>query len=313
MKPIAIFPLYSIIMVTWAGCSKPSTEPNNYTYPKATLELLLKEDSTFFSYPVWSRSGSIYYIAHPQDTNPSDLWILNPETASKRLVKQGIEGPIAVSKDGKIALLEDINRLIVVDSTGEVQWQKEIGCWIISLAFSSDNEGIYLCKMENGQSPAHLLFVSLVDSTRIDTILQDAGPFRITQNDSFIVYTKQTSEGGNPIHIFYKYVLATGTKYLILKANYTEGFDINPISPEWLAIGKRGDGNYQFLGRRILLYNMNYGIGRIYEAHPYEESYIYVSSWSPDGEKVLLVVTPYIPGDPIIPFSTELWIAKDIQ
>jgi len=58
---------------------------------------------------------------------------------------------------------------------------------------------------------------------------------------------------------------------------------------------------------------MNYGIGRIYEAHPYEESYIYVSSWSPDGEKVLLVVTPYIPGDPIIPLSTELWIAKNIQ
>ena len=64
---------------------------------------------------------------------------------------------------------------------------------------------------------------------------------RITQNDSFIVYTKETSEGGNPMHIFYKYELATGIKYLILKANYTEGFDTNPISPEWLAIGKRGD------------------------------------------------------------------------
>jgi len=126
IKPIAILPLCFIIMVMWAGCSKPSTEPN-YTYPKATLELLLKENSTSFSYPVWSRYGSIYYIAHPQDTNPSDLWVLNPETVSKRLVKQGVEGPIAISKDGRIALLEDINRLIVVDSTGEVQWQKEIG------------------------------------------------------------------------------------------------------------------------------------------------------------------------------------------
>ena len=71
-------------------------------------------------------------------------------------------------------------------------------------------------------------------------------------------------EGGNPMHIFYKYELATGIKYLILKANYTEGFDTDSISPEWLAIGKRGDGNYQFLGRRILIFNKRNWISTAY-------------------------------------------------
>lgn len=297
--------------VSLIGCGRSSTGLE-YTYQEATLELLLKEDSTSFSCPIWASSGNIYYIASSEDTI-FELRELNPETGFNKLIKQGVIGPLAVSKDGKIAaLLDDMNTIIVMDSIGEILWEKDVEALVVSLAFSSDNEGLYLYRMSRGGSTEPIIFFSLNDSTVVDTVLLDAGPFKITANDSFLIYIKETTEGGNPIHTFYKYELATGTQYLILKVNYTEGFDINPVSPELLAIGKRGDGYYQFMGRRIFVYNMNFSIGKIFEAHPYEDCYIYVSSWSPDGDKVLLLVTPFIPDDPIIPLCPELWIAKDI-
>ncbi|MCK4235039.1 hypothetical protein KAU34_09340 [candidate division WOR-3 bacterium] len=293
-----------VILVT-SGCSKTST-PEPFEYPKATMELLLQEDSTSLSYAVWASSGRILYIAYPQDSDSSNLWELNPETGSSRLIKEDVDGPISVSNNGKIAAVENSNTIVVIDSTGEIFWQKYIGYWILSLAFSSDNNGIFFCKNDN------LLFVTLNDSSLIDTIILDAGPFRITQNDSIIIYRKESIQGGNTYHTYYKYKFFTGVTNLILKENYTEGFDINPVLTDILAIGVMGSGDYQFMGRRIFAYNMKHSIGRIFEAYPYDESYIYVSSWSPEGDKVLLIVTPYIQGDPIIPLSDELWIAKDI-
>jgi hypothetical protein len=159
-----------------------------------------------------------------------------------------------------------------------------------------------------------LLFISLTDSTHVDTVLNDIqlGSFRITKNDSAVIYINETEEGGEPYHLFYKYNIESRIESFILKEKYTEGFDVNPVSPEWLAIGKRGDGVYEFMGRRILLYNMNNGEKRLFEAYPYKKSYIYVNSWSPDGSKILLVVTPYLSGDPIRPLPTEIWIAKGL-
>ena len=308
---IPLFLILSSMVVGLIGCDKSSTAPP-YTYPEATLELLLKEDSTSFSCPEWAASGNIYYIASRKETI-FELWELDPGAGSKRFIKEGVVGPLAVSRDGKIAaLLENTKTVVVMDSTGEIVWEKEPEFLIVSLAFSSDNQGLYLYGEPGGYAPKPIIFFSLNDSTQVDTLLQDAGPFKISSNDSFLIYTKETTEGGNPIHTFYKYEIKTEMEYLILKVNHTEGFDINPVSHDLLALGKRGDGEEQFLGRRILLYHMDVSIGNIFEAHPYEESYIYLCSWSPEGERISIVVTPFIPGNPIIPLPSEIWIVKDI-
>lgn len=307
---LLIILLCLIVLITLLGC--PDFHNDNVQW--ATLELILREDSTSFFFPTWAPFGNIVYIMCSKDTTLSGLWMLNPETNTKRLIKQNIGGPIATSADGKIAGLS-FNTLIVFDTLGNTIWHKYIpGRWIIWLAFSRNNDGIYLSKTIDGQQRVPLLFISMTDSTQVDTILNDIqlGNFRITKNDSAVIYINETVEGGEPYHLFYKYKFASRIQSFILRENYTEGFDVNPVSPEWIAIGKRGNGLYEFIGRRILLHNMNNRENRLFEAYPYKKSYIYVCSWSPDGSKILLDVTPYVGGDPIRPLPSELWIAKDL-
>ncbi len=304
-KNRSIILLCYILLITLSGC----LDFSNDNVQKATLELILREDSTSFFCPAWAPSGNILYIMSSPDTTLSGLWMLNPETNLKRLIKQNIGGPIAVSTDGKIAGLS-YNSLIVFDTLGNIIWHKYIpGQCITQLAFSCNNNGIYLSKIIGERVP--LLLISLADSTYVDTILNDIqlGSFRITKNDSAVIYINEAEEGGEPYHLFYKYNIESQIRSFILKEKYTEGFDVNPVSQEWLAIGDRGNG---FLGKRILLYNMNNGEKRLFKAYPYKKSYIYVNSWSPDGSKILLVVTPYLSGDPIRPLPTEIWIAKDL-
>ena len=297
---LAILPFLVFLM----GCSRnPSS-----TYPEleATLTLLAKEDSVSLLYPVWAPSGLIYYIAYPENGDPTELRELNPETGTEYLIAEGVGGPIAVSANGKIAALETNYRIIVYDSLGLEIWAMNVGSSISAIAFSADDEEIYYCK--NGI----LLLISIGSSAPRDTILEDIVAFRKSSNDSIFISYRISSVNGVLLHTFCKYDAITGEEFIILQEGFAAGFAMNPASIDELAVGVAGAHNGQLLGKRILLHHINHGIGRIFESCPYDDSYLHVESWAPEGTALLITVTPYLEGDPIISFPEEIWIAKDI-
>jgi hypothetical protein len=85
-KNLSIILLCYILLITLSGC----LDFSNDNVQRATLELILREDSTSFFCPTWAPSGNILYIMSSPDTTLSGLWMLNPETNLKRLIKQNI-------------------------------------------------------------------------------------------------------------------------------------------------------------------------------------------------------------------------------
>jgi hypothetical protein len=305
-KILLSFFILTLILITglFTSCSKSS--PTEDTPLKATLEFLFSEDSFSIKHATWCQSGLIYYISTSESSDSAKLCELNPGSGTRRIILDEVYGPLDGYKDGRIAVMETATNCIVIDSTGEILWERSTGSTVNTISFSSDGEGLYLGK--NGL----VLYYSLDVPVQVDTILTNAGPFSISPNDSFIIYTKDTTISGELYHIFIKYDIVTGVKNIILQERYSEGFDIHPSEYNQIAIGLRGNGIYKDIGRKILLYRMNYGIGRVFEASPSDTCSIFVNSWSPEGSELLITVQPYVPGNPATPLPEELWLARDL-
>jgi hypothetical protein len=297
----AFFLLSALIFIT--ACSRSST--GTYKELEATLELLVREDSVSFSNPFWAPSGLVYYLASPENGDSTALWEHHPETGEKRLITRGVTGPIAVAHDGKIAVLETSYRIVILDSTGAEVWAINVGSSVSGISFSADNEEIYYCKNGN------LLVMSIGSSQPRDTILKGITAFRKCPDDSIFIYYRISTKGVL-LHSFYKYDIMTGEHSVILEEGFAAGFDLNPASIDELAVGLAGTNTEELLGRRILVYHINYGLGRVFEAYPYDESFMSVESWAPDGSALLITVTPYLEADSLIPLPKEIWIARDI-
>lgn len=290
-----------IIILFLLGCSH--TPPSTYPDLEATLTLVAQQDSVALRYPVWAQSGMVYYVAYPENGDSTELRELNPVSGAERVIATGVEGPIAAAGDGKIAALEASYRIIVYDSLGIEVWAMNVGSTISALAFSADNNELYYCK--NGL----LLLISIGSSSPHDTILQGITRFSKSPNDSIFIYRSPTPDS---LHTFYKHDIYTGNVSLILQEGLSAGFALNPATIDELAVGVAGLPPEQLLAKRILLYHIDYTIGRIFESVPSDNSSLSVESWAPDGSALLITITPYLEGDPITPLPEEIWMAEDI-
>jgi hypothetical protein len=293
-----------LLLVSLVGCSR--TPSNTYPPLEATLNVLAQREGMALRYPVWASSGMVYYMAYPEDTGSTELTQLNPATGVKRVIAEGILGPLAVAEDGKIAALEMRYRIIVYDSTGIEVWAMNVGDSISSIAFSSNSNELYYCK--NGD----LLLIAIGGSSPHDTVLKQIAEFSKSPDDSIFIYRTVTAANGDFLHTFYKYDSYTGETTRILQEGFSAGFALSPVSMDVLAVGAAGANSEQELARQILLYHIDHGIGRIFESSPYPDCYLYVESWEPEGNELLITVTPFLPGDPIIPLPSEIWTAQDI-
>ncbi len=293
------------LVFIWLSMSCTRSTTSSYPRLKATLSLLAQQDSTALRHPVWAPSGFVYYISHPLHGDTTYLVRHDPLTHHEQIVAESVRGPLAVAADGKIACLESSYRMIVFDSTGIEIWAQNVGSTVSHLAFSADNDTIYYCK--NGS----LLRISIGSASPHDTLLKEIAGFSKSPHDSVIIYLRMVTANGDSLPTFYKYDMATGEQTLILQEGSASGFALNPVSMSELAVGVTVANELSLPGH-ILLHHIDHGLGRIFEATPYDLAAIHVESWEPEGTILLMTVTPLIEGDPPITLPEEIWMAEDI-
>jgi hypothetical protein len=278
-------------------------------YPSAEMTLLLKEDSTsisgFYGY-TWTASGHIYYrVDCRTDTSRNGLWVMDAATFASRRVSPVSGELIDLSGDTLIAAMDGNNTVVVMDSLGNIRRRREIERWIFAIHLSADRDRIYFSKLV---APMYLdlLRAALVDSAPVETVLTDVGSYLRFEGDTAVVYL----EGGD----FIRADLRTGARSKALDfGDDAQGMAWNPSSPDYLVVGRRGSWPHTGRGRVATILNLRNHSSRTWKVAPFDTCEAYVSAMSPDGTKLLITVTPYIPGDPYRTLDPELWIADLAQ
>jgi len=260
-------------------------------------------------------NGDILYWADSSNWpggSPLGLFVLDTATGVSKLISTELGGPIDVASDGRIAGGIGPYGLAILDTAGRELWHRETGLRVGTLDFGPQENDLYFCvTLEHGPDAIiGLLHTTLAETTGLETTLFDAGYGHLSPDGSQFVYQGDGDEE-QPV-AYFRRSLPDGEPELLFRSDYTAGFCINPVHPEWLAVGVRGDGRHQLMGRRILLYNMDTGESVTYEAAPEENCDVSVRCWSPDGRDVLIWVGPYKRGDPIRPLFSEVWVARDV-
>lgn len=275
-------------------------------YPAAQLTRLLKEDSTsisgFYGY-TWTASGHIYYQANCRtDTSRTGLWVMDAATRTSRRVSPVTGDRLDLSGDTLIAAMDGNNTIVVLDSLGNTRWRRDVERWIYGIHLLGDCSRIYFSK-QVGPRLLDLLCTALTDSAPIETVLTDVGTYLRFEGDTAVVYTDSADD-------FVRADLRTGARSKSIDfGERVRAIAWNPSAPDYLAVGQNGDGRYVYVGRRARMLNLRKHTRRTWEVAPFDTCEAYVSGMSPDGTKLLITVTPWIPGDPYWPLDPELWIA----
>ena len=283
----------SVIFMLTVGCAC-LFEPH---YPTAGLTRLLREDSTSICGFTWTESGRIYYqVGCRVDSSRSGLWVMDAASHTSRRISSA-SGGLDVSGDTLLATMDGNNTIVVMDSLGNTRWRRDVERWVFALHLSSDCKHIYFSKLV-GPMLLDLLRTTLVDSAPIETVMTDVGSWFRFEGDTALQYLDKDD---NLIQVD----IRTGTR----PESTNAGGAWNPSVPDYVAIGERGDGWYRFTGRRATILDLRRHTRRTWEIAPYDTCDVSVSGLSPDGTKLLITVTPFIPGDPSRPLDPELWIA----
>lgn len=267
-------------------------------YPTAGLTRLLREDSTSVCGFTWTESGHIYYEVRCRvDSSRSGLWVMDAASHVSRHISSAAGDRLDVSGDTLLATMDGNNTIVVMDSLGNTRWRRDVERWVFALHLSSDCKHIYFSKLV-GPMLLDLLRTTLVDSAPIETVMTDVGSWLRFEGDTALQYLDKDY---NLIQVD----IRTGTR----PESTNAGGAWNPSVPDYVAIGERGDGWYRFMGRRATILDLPRHTRRTWEIAPYDTCDVSVSGLSPDGTKLLVTVTPFVPGDPSRPLDPELWIA----
>jgi hypothetical protein len=290
-----------ILLAACVGCACLFSE----NYPSAQLTRLLKEDSTaisgFHGY-TWTAAGHIYYQARcPTDTSRSGLWVMDAATHTSRRVSPVTGDMLDLSGDTLIAAMDGNNTIVVMDTLGNTRWRRDIERWIFGIHLSVDCRRIYFSKLV-APMLLDLLCTALTDSAPIETLLTDVGSYLRFEGDTAVVYLDGVD--------FIRADLRTGALSKSLDfGDDVQGMAWNPSSPDYLAVGGRGTWPHAGRGRVATLINLRNRSRRTWKVVPFDTCEAYVSGMSPDGTKLLITVTPYLPGDPNWSLDPELWVA----
>jgi hypothetical protein len=290
-----------ILLAACVGCACLFRE----NYPSAQPALLLREDSTaisgFYGY-TWTAAGHIYYqVRCPTDTSRSGLWVMDAATRTSRRVSPVTGDRIEVSGDTLITTMDGNNTIVVMDSLGNVLWRRDIERWIFAIHLSEDHSRIYFSKLV-APMLLDLLSTALTDSAPIETLLTDVGSYLRFEGDTAVVYLEGVD--------FIRADLRTGALSKSIDfGNDVQGMAWNPSNPDYLAVGRRGSWPHTGPGRVATIINLRNHTQRSWKVAPFDTCEAFVSGMSPDGTKLLITVTPYIPGDPYWSLDPELWIA----
>jgi hypothetical protein len=275
-------------------------------YPAAQLTRLLREDSTsisgFYGY-TWTASGHIYYQANCRtDASRTGLWVMDAATRTSRRVSPVTGDRLDLSGDTLIAAMDGNNTIVVMDSLGNTRWRRDVERWIFDIHLSEDCSRIYFSKLV-GPMLRDLLCTALTDSAPIETVLTDVGAYLRFEGDTAVVYP---GDAGT----FVRADLRTGARSRSIEyGERGSGIAWNPSAPDYLAVGQNGSSPYTYVGRLATIINLRTNTRRTWQVAPYDSCEASVSGMSPDGTKLLITVTPWIPGDPYRPLDPELWIA----
>jgi len=246
----------------------------------------------------WGPLGEVYYIAHSD--NSFRLWRLDPEAGAVRELWSGLDGPLAVSTDGRLAVVEHFETVVVIDSLGNELWRKDFGHMIYGVAFSGRRNGIFVsCEGDSNVFP--LLFVPLDDSSRMDTLAKGVGRFSVAAHDSMFLFSEFREDApGSYYLLFHLLYPDLGKDTIVLRWELTGSFDLNPVNPDWLALGGTDS---------IVLHNLRSGSEVVLHPHPYDRSHVEFDEWSPDGRDLLMTIGRV--RDNWIT-DVELWVAHDV-
>jgi hypothetical protein len=290
-----------LLLVGCIGCSCLFRE----NYPSAQLTRLLREDSTaisgFYGH-TWTASGHIYYqVRCPADTSRSGLWVMDAEARTSRRVSPVTGDRIELSGDTLITTLDGNNAIVAMDSLGNVRWRRDVERWIFAIHLSKDHSRIYFSKLV-APMLLDLLCTALTDSAPIETVLTDVGSYLRFEGDTAVVYLDGVD--------FVRADLRTGARSRSIDfGDNVQGMAWNPSNPDYLAVGRRGSWPHTGSGRVATILNLRNHTRRSWKVAPFDTCEASVSGMSPDGTKLLITVTPYLPGDPSWSLDPELWIA----
>jgi hypothetical protein len=290
-----------ILLAACVGCACLFRE----NYPSAQLTRLLREDSTsisgFYGY-TWTAAGHIYYqVRCPTDTSRSGLWVMDAASRTSRRVSPVTGDRIEVSGDTLITAMDGNNTIVVMDSLGDIRCRRDVERWIFAIHLSEDHSRIYFSKLV-APMLLDLLRTALTDSAPIETLLTDVGSYLRFEGDTAVVYLDGVD--------FIRADLRTGFRSKSIDfGDDVQGMAWNPSIPDYLAVGRRGSWPHTGSGRVATIINLRNHNQRSWKVVPFDTCEAFVSGMSPDGTKLLITVTPYIPGDPNWTLDPELWIA----
>jgi hypothetical protein len=249
-----------------------------------------------YGWALWGPTGSIYFLSWSD--NHFQLWRLNPWTGERQALRSGLNGPFAESPEGRIAVTEGFDTVVLLDFQGREIWRRSFDVTLNHLAFSRLGDGLYVSVMGD------LLFVPLDDPARTDTIARGIGPFCLADRDSFLVYGDIVSDTSGFHYFMHMLFLKSGRDTVVLTRDHVGGFDLNPRHPAWLAVEGYNE---------VIVHNLLTGAEIVLAPRPYDSTSVRLNTWSPDGSDLLLTVGQLVgEGFPLWIENEELWVADDV-
>jgi hypothetical protein len=291
-SPIRVLNI-SLLVVSLGALIATSCRSN--PYPE--VELTKIGGIAEYSVAAWGPLGEVYYTAFSDDS--PQLWCLDSVTGAVRELRSGLDGPLAVSGDGRLAAVEQFETVVVIDSLGNEMWRRDFGGTIYGLAFSQRRNGIFV-SYGSDTNVVPLLFVPLDDSGQTDTLAKRVGGFSVAAHDSIFLYSQMKEVSGEYYDLFHVLYPDLGKDTIVLQRKLSYGFDLNPVNPDWLALGSSDN---------VVLHNLRSGNDIVLHPNPYAQSYIEFDEWSPDGRNLLLTIGR-IEDNWVT--DEELWVAHDV-